>query len=61
MGCGCGKGSSTGDKREPKQGGQQQQQFVLTVPSGETMVFGSRLEAEAMRVRMGRKGSIARR
>lgn len=59
-GCGCGgaKGSSKGTKREPQQG--QEQAFRLTLPDGSTSVYGSRLEADAARVRSGRVGTITR-
>lgn len=50
MGCNCGK------KKETPKG--EQQTFRLEFDSGESFVFGSRLEAEAARVRSKRRGVI---
>lgn len=61
MGCGCGKRSTkdSTSKQEPKPQGASAA-FRLTLPNGESLVYGSRLEAEAARVRAGRVGTIAR-
>jgi hypothetical protein len=57
MGCNCGgkKPTSTRTTKPPTTG--TTQQFTLTTTSGRVQSFGSRLEAEAARVRDG-GGSI---
>lgn len=57
MGCNCGKGKPPAPIKKPKGSGQQQ--FQLTTPNGVSTVYGSRLEAEAARVRAGGRGRIA--
>lgn len=56
MGCNCGKGKGPAPVKRPKPGGQQQ--FQLISPDGSATVYGSRLEAEAARVRSGRTGTV---
>ena len=70
MGCGCGKSkppagmttrvgteSTTTGTETTKQG--LTQSFRLTMPDGSQEFYGSRLEAEAQRVRSGGVGTIA--
>jgi hypothetical protein len=61
MGCGCNKGSSkdTTPKTE-EQSGKTQQSFRLELPTGQSLTYGSRLEAEAARVRSGGGGTVVR-
>lgn len=67
MGCNCGKkrqplGMTNGKGQKGTEGTAKQtgqtQRFVLTETSGKTQTFGSRLEAEAARIRKGRAGTI---
>ncbi len=54
MGCNCGKGKKSGTKRGGGHSSQdegQTQTFRLEMPNGQSFVYGSRLEAEAARVR----------
>lgn len=66
MGCNCGK------KRQAQQQAQQSssapqssgqptttQSFRLDLEGGRTLMFGSRLEAEAAKVRLGRRGTVS--
>ena len=64
MGCNCGKNKKPlGTKAptpppDPKGSTKTTQTFALDTPDGATQTFGSRLEAEAARVRAGRVGTI---
>jgi hypothetical protein len=64
MGCNCG-GRKTREPAPPVDEKEQEasagltQSFTLQVPSGQRFVFGSRLEADAMRVRAGGQGTIS--
>lgn len=53
MGCNCGKKNSRSTKTK---GGTPT--FRLQLPDGRSLDFGSRLEAEAQRVRLGYVGRI---
>jgi hypothetical protein len=59
MGCNCGKRATPPPAETVVASGQlASQSFSFTPPSGPRQVFGSRLEAEAARVRAGGAGSI---
>lgn len=62
MGCNCGKskqGPIGAAKPKPdKSATGQRQTFRLEFDSGESFDFGSRLEAEAARIRNGRRGQV---
>lgn len=57
MGCNCGKGKKPAPVKKEQSSGQTQQ-FRLITPDGSSTVYGSRLEAEAARVRSGRAGTV---
>ncbi len=54
MGCNCGKKRQK--PADTKSG--QTESFALIMPDGQSFVFGSLLEAEAARIRAGRRGHV---
>lgn len=58
MGCNCG-----GNQPKPRPEGSSSittQQFALRLNTGQTMTFGSKLEADAENVRRGYTGTVTR-
>lgn len=60
MGCNCGKKQRPRPAPAPQQeqGSGVQQTYALEMPDGSVSSYGSRLEAEAARVRAGGRGSV---
>mgnify|MGYP000911934271 CR=1 FL=1 len=58
--CNCGKTQPPPPPPPPTETAAKTQSFSFIPPSGRTQVFGSRLEAEAARIRAGGAGTIRR-